>query len=180
MIGLIFKILTLPIRLIFGGRSGSPMGGLLKLGLILVIVVAVLRSCTSGYSGSQSSIVRRSSSTGNTSLVVSTPPSFGKPHYYTSEPTVAPLRISTQSGCNYFVVLKDNKTKETKVDVYLQGGQDAEFMVPAGEYEIEYSAGITWYGKENLFGPETQTAKAAGVATFKKGVGVSFSVHRNR
>ena len=180
MIGCIFNLLTLPIRLIFGGRGGSPMGGMLKLGLILVIVVVLLRSCTGIHPASQSSAVRRSVSTDGRSLVVTTPPSFGKPHYYTSESNVAPLRISTQSGCNYFVVLKDSKTKVTKVDVFLQGGQDAEFMVPAGEYEIEYSAGITWYGKEDLFGPETQTAKAAGVATFKNGVGVSFSLRRTR
>ena len=53
-------------------------------------------------------------------------------------------------------------------------------MVPAGEYEIEYSAGITWYGKENPFGPDTRAAKAVGVATFKNGVGVSFILRRNR
>ena len=108
-----------PIRLILSGRSGSPMGGVLELGLILVIVVAILLSCTGGHSESQSSVVRRSSSAGDTSMVVTTPPTFGKPHYYTSEPTVAPLRMSTQSECNYFVVLKDNKIKEATVDVYL-------------------------------------------------------------
>ncbi len=181
MIGLILKILTFPLRLIFGGRKSSPFGGMLKLVLILVVVAVLLKSCTGIRSTSSKQLnVNRGEVQGNTSLVVVTPPDIGRPRYHTSEQNVAPLKISTQSGCNYFVVLRDYKTKMPKVDVFLQGGQDSEFNVPAGEFEIEYSAGINWYGDENLFGPETQTAKASGVATFKNGIGMSLDLRRTR
>lgn len=180
MLGLIFKIITLPIRLLIGGRGGSPLGGILKLGFLLVIVFLFLRSCTGMQSSSKRSATHIGNREDSTSLVVCTPPSFGKPRYYTSESNVSPLKISTQTGCNFFVVLKDSRTKTKIVDVFLQGGQESEFMIPAGDYEIEYSVGITWYGDENLFGPETQTAKATGVASFKNGVGASLSLRRTR
>ena len=180
MLGLIFKIITLPIRLLIGGRGGSPLGGILKLGFLLVIVFLLLRSCTGMQPASKQPIAQRSNTESRTSLKVCTPPTFGKPRYYTSESNVSPLKISTQTGNNFFVVLKDSRTKTKKVDVFLQGGQESEFMIPAGDYEIEYSVGITWYGDENLFGPETQTAKVTGVASFKNGVGASLNLRRTR
>ena len=181
MIGLMLKILTLPLRLIFGGNGNSPFGGMLKLVVLLIVVAALLKSCTGVRSTSSlRPNANRGEVAGNAPLEVATPPALGIPRYHTSEANVAPLKITTQSGCNYFVVLRDYKTRMPKVDVFLQGGQESEFMVPAGEFVIEYSAGITWYGYENLFGPETQTATASGVATFKKGRGMSLDLRTTR
>ena len=97
MIGLILKILTFPLRLIFGGRKSSPFGGMLKLVLILVVVAVLLKSCTGIRSTSSKQLnVNRGEVQRNTSLVVVTPPDIGRPRYHTSEQNVAPLKISTQ------------------------------------------------------------------------------------
>jgi hypothetical protein len=84
---------------------------------------------------------------------------------------LAPLNIVTEPGRDYFVKLVDPATGADAVAIYVRGGSTAEFQVPLGSYEIRYASGSTWYGPEELFGPDTQYAKADQTFDFREDPG---------
>lgn len=163
-------------RLLFGGRSMFGIGGMIKLLIVMFVVVTLLRSCAGKSSIPSSSLGLPVSSRGNFNAPVQTPPSFGKPHYFMNGDMSSRLQITTPPGLNYFVTLTDNSSGAKCLEVFLQGGQNSEFPVPLGDYEIIYAAGTTWYGEDNLFGPETRKARANGVASFKRGSVITLNI----
>lgn len=76
-----------------------------------------------------------------------------------SSPGVAPLRIKTRTGNDFYVKLVDS-AERVVMTMYVEGGRDLETKVPLGTFEMRYASGKTWYGTEHLFGPETSYAKA--------------------
>ena len=57
-------------------------------------------------------------------------------------------------------------TDRETLTIYIRGGDTVEVDVPLGSYEIRYAAGDTWYGEDELFGPETSYNKADDLFTF--------------
>jgi hypothetical protein len=87
-------------------------------------------------------------------------PESGTIQLHKSGAPIAPLRIETQSGSNYLVKLEDAQTGENALDVFVRGGNAAEFEVPLGNYTVKYASGNEWYGYTHLFGPATSYTKA--------------------
>lgn len=76
---------------------------------------------------------------------------------------VAPLTIQTSGTGGYYVRLEPLGDVETQLfnlmTFYVEGGSDAEVMVPLGTYEIYYATGETWFGETYYFGMNTQYYK---------------------
>lgn len=76
---------------------------------------------------------------------------------------VAPLKIITAEGYNYFVKLVD-MNNQTVMTMYIVGGEPFETKAPLGAFKIRYVAGHIWYGEEDrrFFGkpPNTIGSKA--------------------
>ena len=53
---------------------------------------------------------------------------------------------------------------------YVRAGGTLSVDVPLGTYEIYYATGNTWYGRNNLFGPDTVYQKCEGSFSFTEDV----------
>jgi len=76
-----------------------------------------------------------------------------------SSRAVAPLKIKTSPGHDYYVKLV-NVGGITEMSFYVRGGQYFETKAPLGTYELRYASGDIWYGDKHLFGPNTVYSKA--------------------
>lgn len=70
------------------------------------------------------------------------------------------LTIRTSTGSNYYVQLVTANTTNAIQGIYVIGGKPVTVEVPIGVYEITYATGNVWYGKGDLFGPDTDFYKA--------------------
>ncbi|RYC05752.1 hypothetical protein [Nocardioides zhouii] len=78
----------------------------------------------------------------------------------------APLTIHTSGGSNFYLVLKDSNTQRKAATIYIRTGQTYRGGMPNGSYDIYYTSGDTWYGKELFFGPEATVSKADSTMDF--------------
>lgn len=81
---------------------------------------------------------------------------------------VAPFEIVAPSGDDYYIKMVDALTGDSKVVVFVHGGQRTEVLVPVGTYEIRYASGSTWYGENYLFGPDTDYTKTDEEFAFRR------------
>jgi hypothetical protein len=65
------------------------------------------------------------------------------------------LNVGAKVGKNYFLKLTDLTTGETELTLFVRGGQTVEVPVSPGLYQIKFAWGGTWYGEQDLFGPDT-------------------------
>lgn len=79
----------------------------------------------------------------------------------------APLEIRTSSGVDYLVKLVDAYRDTDALDVFVRGGETVQVEVPRGSYVVKYASGVTWYGYDYLFGPDTAYNKAETVFEFR-------------
>ena len=81
---------------------------------------------------------------------------------------LAPFTIITSAGADYYVKLVYEGTSTPAVGIFVQGGVSNEVLVPLGRYQMRYASGSTWYGMNDLFGPDTSYAKALDVLDFRE------------
>lgn len=79
---------------------------------------------------------------------------------------VAPFRITTSAGSNYFFKLVRRLTNEEEMAGFIVGGRPLETKVPLGTYELRYAAGNTWINEQEYFGADTAFAKANSPLNF--------------
>lgn len=80
---------------------------------------------------------------------------------------VAPLQIRVPfSGDHYFVKIEDVKTQQSLGGYFIRSGDTLNVDLPLGTYKIKYAFGKQWYGVDNLFGADTQYAKANEIFNF--------------
>jgi hypothetical protein len=68
----------------------------------------------------------------------------------------APFIIETQSATDYLIKLVKTTDPKNRIMIYVRGGETYRDSVPLGSYRIRAASGTTWYGKDHLFGPNTQ------------------------
>lgn len=85
-------------------------------------------------------------------------PPNGEVIYHTDNEPIAPFKIKSDNN-NYYIKLVDKNTKETAVTIFLHGGNQADILVPLGNYEFRTASGSSWYGEEKLFGSFTSFSK---------------------
>jgi hypothetical protein len=69
---------------------------------------------------------------------------------------IAPFSIESEAGTNYLIKLVNVANDKDQILIYVKGGETYSTKVPLGSYRIRAASGQTWYGREDLFGPETQ------------------------
>lgn len=67
---------------------------------------------------------------------------------------VAPLRIVTAVGKNYYVKLVVSGSKKTVMSAFVRGGDAFDTLVPLGSYDMRYAVGDSWYGQCVDFGEQ--------------------------
>lgn len=86
---------------------------------------------------------------------------------FTGRSLVAPLKITTASGSDYFVKLVDSRTQQLALTIFVRGGRSLEVSVPLGSYRMKYASGSTWCGVGDLFGKRTRYAEADATFDFE-------------
>jgi hypothetical protein len=67
---------------------------------------------------------------------------------------IAPLGIEGETGTNYLIKLVRVDGKDS-ILIFVRGGETYTTKVPLGTYNIRAAAGSIWYGRKDLFGPNT-------------------------
>jgi hypothetical protein len=78
----------------------------------------------------------------------------------------APFKITTPRDGFYYAKLVDYRTGREVIAIFVDGGDSVEVEVPLGTFELRYASGRVWYGREFLFGPDTQYAKGETPLSF--------------
>jgi len=95
-------------------------------------------------------------------------PVTGTARYPDGAEGVAPLKIKTSPGSDYYVKLVEPPSDRPVMEVFVKGGTTVEVSAPLGSYEMRYATGKTWYGPEHFFGPETSYSKADQLFAFSR------------
>lgn len=73
----------------------------------------------------------------------------------------APLQVRVPYGSDhYYIKLENPYTKQEIASYFIRSGSTLNIHLPIGTYAIKYAYGQQWYGTDDLFGPNTQYAKA--------------------
>lgn len=68
---------------------------------------------------------------------------------------IAPFTVLTEPGQNYLIKLVSVESAKDQIWIYLKGGESYSTKVPVGTYSFRAATGNEWYGREDLFGPNT-------------------------
>lgn len=100
--------------------------------------------------------------------------SAGIHRLHKDEERIAPLRIVTPKGMNYYAKLVDSTAKTDVMSLYIVGGRPLEVHVPLGSYRLKYASGSVWCGESLLFGQRTTYGEAQSTFEFSaKGTRIS-------
>jgi hypothetical protein len=91
---------------------------------------------------------------------------------------VAQLKIEADAT-NYVLKLKDRKSNNEVLMIFVSANQTFETKVPLGTYRILGASGDVWYGEKDLFGPSTNTfvlRRSSGAPSFAGGDEFEFTL----
>lgn len=95
-------------------------------------------------------------------------PANGKILKRPKDEMLAPLTIHTTGDKYYFFSLMKVGYSDSYMSFFGHGGKTIEVDVPIGVYKIYYATGETWYGTNDLFGPETSYYRCGDYFIFTK------------
>ncbi|KIN75189.1 hypothetical protein Z945_18 [Sulfitobacter noctilucae] len=75
----------------------------------------------------------------------------------TGLPAVFPLQVRTPVGSDFYLMLRDQKTREPALAAYIKGGRFFRVLVPPGTFDLRFAYGADWQGEAALFGPGDRT-----------------------
>lgn len=97
------------------------------------------------------------------------PPETGVLRWYSQYYGKAPFEVRTPyQGPHYFIKLEDANTGQVVLTGFIQSSQTLKTKVPIGRYKLKYATGSTWFGEQELFGPETSYNIADKVMDFRE------------
>lgn len=132
--------------------------------LLTAGVLTFLWFISQGERSTQSTIPAKSEPT--VSCVAQATPPQGEYESTNSSPRVAPFKITTAAGFNYLVKIESTHDFFISTSFFVYGGVPFETEVPLGVYVLKYAAGITWCGRQNLFGKDTFAKKGETLLVF--------------
>lgn len=67
-----------------------------------------------------------------------------------------PFKISTnEDGPSWLIKLSNYDSNLPVMTIFVRAGETVEVKVPLGSYKVKFASGERWYGRTNLFGPDT-------------------------
>lgn len=85
-------------------------------------------------------------------------------YYFVIDPLKFPAPHDDEAGKIY----ADIMAKYSYFRLYIRAGSTVNIDLPLGEYEVYYAHGSSWYGEEDLFGPETVYYKCDDTFLFEE------------
>ena len=171
------------------GRVGNAIAGLigglweLLVGLVKVAAIVAAISAAVYVFGTAVDQKERSGTAARPATAPSRPafsappvaqPASGTVRRLAPGAAIAPFQIQTRGAGNYLVRLEDAYGGADVMDVFVRGGDTVKVEVPLGNYVVKYASGLTWYGYDYLFGPETTYSRAESTINFtREAYGVS-------
>ena len=143
-------------------------GNILRTTLLLAAVGLSASAC--GQSGGVSSPTNESAASPSESPAPIRKPPADRGTCPTSE-SCAPLTIRTSGDSNYYLVFRDSRTNRKAASIYMKKGETFRGGMPIGSYDLFYTAGGTWYGKDLFFGPGSAVTKADSTLKFSRTAG---------
>jgi hypothetical protein len=86
--------------------------------------------------------------------------------FYAQNKAVATFKITAEPYNNYYVRLVDH-FNNPKLLIFVRAGETTKVRVPLGVYELKWTRGEKWFGKD-VFGTGTVFRKAAGNLIFSE------------
>ena len=84
----------------------------------------------------------------------------------------SPLKIQLpDTGNNYYYIKLVDDYDNIAQAVFMYPNTSIEIKVPYGEYKLKYACGDTWYGYDDLFGPDGSYVKSDTVLTLSEDLG---------
>ena len=68
----------------------------------------------------------------------------------------SPMTFGAATGYDFLVTLDPVDEEQKKLVFYCRAGENVRMDVCCGEYKVSYAYGKTWYGTDQLFGPDTK------------------------
>lgn len=103
-------------------------------------------------------------------------PNTGLYARYDQSQEVAPLKLKTQYGSDYFIKVVEAATGRPVRSFYVRGGSILNVRVPVGSFELKYATGNNWCGERDLFGSGTRTLKADQTFQFTENEGYTVEL----
>lgn len=140
------------------------IGGLIAAVVLLFICVD---SCGSGTSSTSSKSTSYSSSSSTSTatakptatLVPQTMPASGKVFYCSTSNRPSSFKVTNNGSSNYYMKFVKAGTNIQVITFFVRANSTVEIDMPAGNLELKYAYGSTWYGESKLFGADTRYAK---------------------
>jgi hypothetical protein len=95
---------------------------------------------------------------------------------YDRSQDVAPLKLTTPFGSNYFIKVTDAANGRPIRSFYVHGGSTLEALVPAGSFILKYATGNDWCGERDLFGSSTKLHKSDRIFRFAENEGYTVEL----
>ena len=135
----------------------------------VVLIIIAVSSCNSGSSSSSSSKSTSYSSTSSYSstttpkptatLTPQTMPANGKVFYCSTTDRPSSFKVTNSGSSNYYMKFVKAGTNTKVITFFVRAYSTVEIDMPAGNFELRYAYGSSWYGESKLFGENTRYAK---------------------
>ena len=92
-------------------------------------------------------------------LVAKTLPSNGHVFYSKYYYKPCQFEVTNKDSRAYYMKFVDIYTGADVITFFVRANSKATIDIPTGDFELRYAVGSTWYGEDDLFGPDTRYAK---------------------
>ena len=86
-------------------------------------------------------------------------PANGKVFYCATTSRPSSFKVTNNGSSNYYMKFVKAGTNIKVITFFVRANSTVEIDIPAGNLELKYAYGSTWYGESKLFGENTRYAK---------------------
>ena len=148
-------------------QDSADKAKLIVAGIVFAVFLLIMLadSCNSGSSSTSSKSTSYSSSSSASTakpaatLVPQTMPVNGKVFYCSTSNRPKSFKVTNNGSSNYYMKFVKAGTNIKVITFFVRANSTVEIDMPAGNLELKYAYGSTWYGESKLFGENTRYAK---------------------
>lgn len=85
-----------------------------------------------------------------------------------SEKRLAPISLTAKQDADCYCVLERTSGTYGTIKFFVRKGETIKLSVPLGTYKLYFATGDTWYGRQNLYGPNGKYYELNMDFTFKE------------
>ena len=138
--------------------------------ILAIFVLFIIIMIVSSVTGTSNTSSKTTPSSKPSSSISSTPkptatltpqsmPASGKVFYSSTTDKPSSFKVTNNGSSNYYMKFVKAGTNTKVITFFVRANSTVEIDMPAGNLELRYAYGSTWYGEKYLFGEETRYAK---------------------